>query len=287
MNFSANVYSSSTASVLASRQKKLQAVYGNLDMKSLAFSLSNGRQEEVVNRIGQELGINSSPVDNNLSFSRYVTAANDSDNLMFQGTNGYLYDINFSSGKVSAIDEKSWIDENYQGLINPKDDSDRNYDVIDFGQNSAEIINYSFTGTGDGCDKISTDAFNFASSSTVSKWGSNIQWVYQEVDLKSPSLSFINNVERNSSQYINKNDANDIILKLGYEKYINELVIKAALAMSANDNSGFSIADYFKEQAEASAKADAEQIEQKETEEQAKADAAAKEEKDNIEQDVE
>ena len=183
---------STTASVLNSRQDTLRKLYGfDIDIKSTAFACSAGRQEEILNTIGLELGINETPMDNNLSFNRYVSSSKNPDDIMFQGNDGILYNLDFTDGKVTEQSENDWIEENYQGLINPDDDSDRNFDVIDFGQNSAELINYSFTGTGDGCDKISTDANAFASSTTVSKWGNSIQWVYQEVDLKNPSVNFI------------------------------------------------------------------------------------------------
>lgn len=252
-----NLYSSSTASVLNSRQDAFRKLYGfDIDIKSTLFACSGGNQEQVLNRIGFELGINETPADNNLSFDRYVSSSKNQDDIMFQGNDGMLYNLDFTEGTISEQSENDWVENNYAGLINPDDDSDRNYDVIDFGQNSAELINYSFTGTGDGCDKISADANVFASSTNVSKWGDSIKWVYQEVDLKSPSYGFLDNVSRNATNYISNEEAINIYQTEGYDAYCDELVKRAASAMSYNDSSGFSISDYFaQKEAEEAAKA--------------------------------
>ncbi len=288
---SISLYSSSTASVLSSRQKAMQKLYGfDIDMKSTAFALSGGKQEDVLNRIGVELGINETPMENNLSFNRYVSSSKNADDIMFQGNDGMLYNLDFSENIVTEQSETAWIDENYKGLImqdqktGEYDYSDRNYDVIDFGQNSAEIINYSFTGIGDGCDKIQTDASTaFASSSTASKWGDSIQWVYQEVDLKTPSYDFISNVNRNSANYISKQESQDIYQKQGYEAYFNELIKRAASAMSYNDSSGFSISDYFAQKEAEEAEKAAAAAEAQKLEELAKLEAARQEEQEQQE----
>ena len=275
MSISSSMYYSSTASTLASFNKQLSKLYGPLDIKSTAFMLTGGKQEEVITRIGLETGINETPVDNNLSFERYITAENNPNDILFQGTDGNLYNLNFSSGSVSSISEKEWIDENYYGLITEDDDSDRCYDVIDFKQDSAEIINYSFNGTGDGADDFSIDAhYGFGNPDIDSKWGNTVKWVLREVDIANPSTNFFNNVKENSSQYINKNEASNIINKFGYNTYINTLVSKAISSMSYNDNSAKSIANYFKQQAEESERADAEAAEKLRIEEEEKEQAA-------------
>ncbi len=259
MSISSNVYSSSTADVLMRRMRAC----GYSDIKSAAFMLTGGREEEVINQIGVELGVNDKLSDNNLSFDRYVTSSNDSGNLLFQGNDGNLYGLDFTTGKTSKQSEDEWIEENYAGLINPDDESDRNYDVIDFGQNSAEIINYAFTGTGDGINEFETDAFDaFASNTDAGQWGSAIKWVYKEVDLTAPSQDFLSNVSRNQAKYISSAEANHIYKTQGYQAYANALFNKAINAMSYNDESGeltaSELVEYYKQKAEAEAAAQAE-----------------------------
>jgi len=272
MSISSNVYSSSTADVLMRRMRAC----GYSDIKSAAFMLTGGREEEVINQIGVELGVNDKLSDNNLSFDRYVTSSNDSGNLLFQGNDGNLYGLDFTTGKTSEQSEEEWIEENYAGLINPDDESDRNYDVIDFGQNSAEIINYAFTGTGDGVNEFETDAFDaFASNTDAGQWGSSIKWVYKEVDLTAPSQDFLSNVGRNQSKYISSTEANQIYKTQGYQAYANTLLSRAVTAMSYNDESGeitaSELVEYYKQklaEAEAAAQAEAEAAEQAETNKQ-------------------
>ncbi len=268
MSIATNVYSSSTAEVLMRRMRAC----GYSDIKSAAFMLTGGREEEVINQIGVELGINDKLSDKNLSFDRYVTSSNDTGNLLFQGNDGNLYGLDFTTGKTSEQSEEEWIEENYAGLINRDqetgeyDYSDRNYDVIDFGQNSAEIINYSFTGTGDGVDEFETDAFDaFASNTDAGQWGSAIKWVYKEVDLTAPSQDFLSNVSRNQSKYISATEANYIYKTQGYQAYANTLLNKAINAMSYNDESGeltaSELVEYYKQklaEAEAAEQAEAE-----------------------------
>lgn len=249
---------------------------GYSDIKSAAFMLTGGREEEVINQIGVELGVNDKLSDNNLSFDRYVTSSNDSGNLLFQGNDGNLYGLDFTTGKTSKQSEDEWIEENYAGLINPDDESDRNYDVIDFGQNSAEIINYAFTGTGDGVNEFETDAFDaFASNTDAGQWGSSIKWVYKEVDLTAPSQDFLSNVSRNQSKYISSAEANQIYKTEGYQAYANTLLSRAVTAMSYNDESGeitaSELVEYYKQklaEAEAAAQAEAEAAEQAGTNQQ-------------------
>lgn len=278
MSIATNVYSSSTAEVLMRRMRAC----GYSDVKSAAFMLTGGREEEVINQIGVELGVNDKLSDKNLSFDRYVTSSNDSGNFLFQGNNGNLYGLNFTTGKTSEQSEEEWIDENYKGLINKDqvtgeyDYSDRNYDVIDFGQNSAEIINYSFTGTGDGVDEFETDAFDaFASNTDAGQWGSAIKWVYKEVDLTAPSQDFLSNVSRNQSKYISATEANHIYKTQGYQAYANTLFNKAINAMSYNDESGeltaSELVEYYKQklaEAEAAEQAEVEAAAQQNTENQ-------------------
>lgn len=278
MSIATNVYSSSTADVLMRRMRAC----GYSDIKSAAFMLTGGREEEVINQIGVELGVNDKLSDNNLSFDRYVTSSNDSGNLLFQGNDGNLYGLDFTTGKTSEQSEEEWIDENYKGLImqdketGEYDYSDRNYDVIDFGQNSAEIINYAFTGTGDGVNEFETDAFDaFASNTDAGQWGSSIKWVYKEVDLTAPSQDFLSNVSRNQSKYISSTEANQIYKTQGYQAYANTLLSRAVTAMSYNDESGeitaSELVEYYKQklaEAEAAVQAEAEAAEQAGTNQQ-------------------
>ena len=278
MSIATNVYSSSTADVLMRRMRAC----GYSDIKSAAFMLTGGREEEVINQIGVELGVNDKLSDKNLSFDRYVTSSNDSGNLLFQGNDGNLYGLDFTTGKTSKQSEDEWIDENYKGLImqdketGEYDYSDRNYDVIDFGQNSAEIINYAFTGTGDGVNEFETDAFDaFASNTDAGQWGSAIKWVYKEVDLTAPSQDFLSNVSRNQSKYISSAEANQIYKTEGYQAYANTLLNRAVRAMSYNDESGehtiSELTRYFKQknaEDEAAAQAEAEAAEQAGTNQQ-------------------
>ena len=71
-----SIYSSSEARVLAQRQKQLAQIYGyDLDEKSLLFATTHGNQDAVLDQIGQQLGINQKPSDQNLSFDRYVNSS--------------------------------------------------------------------------------------------------------------------------------------------------------------------------------------------------------------------
>ena len=286
MSIETSVYSSSTASVLMRRMKDS----GYSDLKSAAFMFSGGKHEEVINLIGNELGINDKPTDKNLSFDRYVTSSNDSGNLLFQGNDGNLYGLNFSTGDTSEQSEEKWIEENYAGLINPEDKSDRNYDVIDFGQNSAEIINYAFTGTGDGLDEFQTNAFDaFASNTNAEQWGDSIKWLYKEVDITAPSQEFVKNVGKNQTKYITSSEANYIYTTQGYKAYTNALLNKAISIMNYNDESGEltanELVEYYKQklaEAEAAAQAEIEAAAQTTVQEQAEIEAQTTNENQGI-----
>ena len=274
-----NLYSSSEAQVLSTRQKQYERMFGvKLDAKSAAYLASGGRQDAVINRIGVELGINETGADNNLSFYKYVSAEKNSNDILFQGNNGNLYNIDFSKGKVETIDEKKWVDENFVGLMLQNqetgefDYSDRQYDAFKFGQDNAEFINYSFEGTADGCKTISVDAsWAFGSSEETKinkKWGDKIQWSYKEVNITNPSSDFVNHVLKNATSYISKQEAAEIIQKDGYSKYYDKLFQKAAEAMQYNDNSD--LAEFYKQKAEEEKqKAEQESEEQKQEEQNA------------------
>ena len=252
MSISTNLYSSSTAEVL---QRRMEAC-GYSDIKSAAFMLTGGREEQMIHQIGVELGVNEKPTDNNLSFDRYVSSSIDNQNLLFQGNDGNLYGLDFTTGKTSEQSEDAWIDKNYLGLIaynketGEYDYSDRNYDVIEFGQDSAEIINYSFTGAGDGVDEHPTDAYAaFGSDTDAAQWGNSVKWVYKEVDLEAPSQNFLNSVSRNRAKYISSTEANHIYNTQGFNAYVNKLVQNAVIAMKDNDSTGLSateLIEYYK-----------------------------------------
>lgn len=249
---------SAEAAVANRRQQQLAKIYGNgIDMKSAMFFYSGGRQEEVLDRIALETGINETPAEDNISFDKYVTAENDKDNMLFQGTDGNLYNINFTNGTYGAKDQNEFVEENYAGLINPDDKSDKAYDVVEFGQDNAEFINYANVGYGDGCDNVETSIDNFSSATEGVLWGNNIKWVYQEVNLNptngadiSVYNKFMSNIVSNSTQWMSSEDIQKIQQTEGYEEYIKKIVDRAIKSMSYNDESGFSIADSIAKAAE-------------------------------------
>ena len=163
---STNLYDSGEAAVL-----KRRAAAMGLDVTSMALMTSRNGVDAVADQMGLELGINKTTDEHNLSFDSFVKSSTSENNLLFQGEDGMLSNLNFNTMEVSQQSEADFAKEN--GMIN--DEGDKFYDVVDFGQNKAEFVDYSFEGTGDG--KADTTPVSVANQDWTS-----VKWVRQEVD---------------------------------------------------------------------------------------------------------
>lgn len=220
-----NLYANSAeASVLASRMKLLG--YSDIDAKSMLFLTSKGNQENVLDTIGLQLGINEKPSDSNLSFEHYVSATGDQNNYLFQGEDGNLYNLDFTGGTYSEKSIEEFAEEN--GFIK---DGDKFYDIVDFGQDEASFIDYAFGGTGDGkLDKVEVAAGN-------ETW-SSVKWVRQEVNYSSwsagandvadaVSSKAFSNILKHKDQWLNSVDEAEILKSVNsYEEYLQRVAEK-------------------------------------------------------------
>jgi len=196
----------------------------------MLFLTTRGNQQKVMDRMGEELGINKQPSDQNLSFDRYVTAADDQNNYLFKGEDGNLYNLNFTEGTYSEKSLDNFAEEN--GLI---ENGDKFYDVASFGQNEAEFIDYAFQGTGDG--KLDRAEIGLGGGT----WGS-VKWVRQEVNHKLwgagatsgeaviSNLAF-SNILKNKDQWLNATDEEELSQVDSYEAYLQRVAEKAVKAM--------------------------------------------------------
>lgn len=234
-----SIYSSSEARVLAQRQKQLAQIYGyDLDEKSLLFATTHGNQDAVLDQIGQQLGINQKPSDQNLSFDRYVNSSESEHNIMFQGEDGKVYNLNFTDGTYYEKSVEDFAEEN--GLIN---EEGKFYDIVDFGQDKAEFIDYAFQGAGDG--KLDRTEVGLGNST----WGS-INWVRQEVDQTtwgdggSSGNSIISNIAfsnivKHKDQWLNATDLAELEDSESYEEYLEKLAQKAVENMDETGNAEY------------------------------------------------
>lgn len=265
---SKNLYTDSAeARVAANRNKRLAQDYGmvDLDIKSSLFLTSHGNQERVMNRIGEELGINEKPSDENLSFYRCISADDDVNNYLFQGedADGNLYNINFTNGTYSTQSVNSFAKDS--GLIV---NGDQFYDIVDFGQDKAEFINYQFEGTGDG--RADFQDVPITTLGANPDW-SRIKWVNQEVDfttwgssdtsqVTTASNIAFSNIIKHKDQWLSDLDKAELAQCTSDYDYTLKLIEKAVKRM---DETG-------KAWDLATTKATTEEEEEKEKEEEAK-----------------
>jgi len=162
---SASLYDSAEATVLARRSKQM-----GFDAQTTLSIISGGQTQAALDQMGLELGINKNDGKQNLTFDSYVKSSESGNNMLFQGEDGLLTNLNFDEGTYSQESVEDFAEDH--GLI---EDDDKFYDVVDFGQNEANFIDYAFEGTGDGkADKTTVNVGD-------STWQS-IKWVRQEVD---------------------------------------------------------------------------------------------------------
>ncbi len=232
---SKNLYTDSAeARVASNRNRRMAQDYGmvDLDMKSSLFLTSHGNQERVINRIGEELGINEKPSDTNLSFYRCISAEDDVNNYLFQGkdTDGNLYNINFTDGTYSAQSVNSFAKDS--GLIV---NGDQFYDIVDFGQDKAEFIDYAFEGTDD--KFANTNDVSITDLGANTDW-SRVKWVRQEVDFKTwgssdtsqvatTSNEAFSNIIKHKDQWLSDLDKAELAQTKSETEYLQKIIEKA------------------------------------------------------------
>lgn len=239
MKMSYSLYSnSSTASSLSGWQSAYSAVFGNVDMKSTMFAASGGRHEDVLDAIAVEIGISKNMCDNQIDFNRYVSAENQQDNYLFQGNDNQFHNINFDEGTYSSQSERSYVAENFGGMMIDGEKGDMAYDIVKFGNDKAEFINYAATGYDDGCDRVDIGVKDLATSQEGLKWGSKINYSYREINPNNPSSSFISDVMQTSTQWLSSEQILDLQQQTTYESYIQKLIEAALQVFSSNDEGG-------------------------------------------------
>ena len=234
-SISTNLYDSNEATVMARRARAL-----GLDVQSALYLVSRGKADDAMKQVGIELGINKSLSDNNLSFDSFVKSSDSDNNFLFQGEDGNLYNLNYDTNKVSSQSVEEFAEEN--GLIN--EDVGKAYDVVSFGQNNAEFINYVFDGSG-----IGTTNDGRADTTKVAlgnqTWR-NIKFVQQEVNQKtwgsgaSDEVSVVSNrafsnIFKHRNQWLTATQKTELQKVKSYEEYL-ELI--AEFAVKDMDESG-------------------------------------------------
>ena len=234
-SISTNLYDSNEAMVMARRAKAL-----GLDVQSALYLVSRGNTKDAMKQVGVELGINKTISDNNLSFDSFVKSSNSENNYLFQGEDGNLYNLNYDNKKVSAESVEDFAEE--IGLIN--EDVGKSYDVVSFGQNKAEFINYVFDGSG-----IGTTNDGKANTTKVAlgdtTWR-NIKWVQQEVNQKTwgsggtDEVSVISNrafsnIFKHRNQWLTATQKAELQKVTSYEEYLEMI---AEFAVKDMDESG-------------------------------------------------
>lgn len=222
-NYSGTLYQSAEATTAKSRQEALSAFYGAaIDIKSTLFAVGGDNYNAAAKQIGREIGVNDTLEDDNINFDRYVSASDDKDNLLFQGEDGNLYNLNFTTGAVDEQSTEEFAEEN--GLIV---EGDKFYDIVSFGQDSAEFIDYAFEGLGDG--KQDRTEINLGNST----W-SSVNWVRQEVDTSvwtngqsdsysSTANKAYKNIIKHASQWLTASDYTTLSKCTTYSDYIKKL----------------------------------------------------------------
>ncbi len=157
--------------VQANRYKTRQQVFGNdIDFKSNLF-MSGTDGDAVLSKIGRDLNAD-------LSWGRYITDNNDNNDIVFQSGNGGEYtNINFGKGYYTKMNELQFAystgafgsDQNYLAKNKP-------YDLVVFGQDQAQFVDYKFSGFADG---QSTTVIPFSNYDNT-RWGKNVSYVSQE-----------------------------------------------------------------------------------------------------------
>lgn len=211
---------------------------GGIDMKSAMCMATNGKEERVLDCIAAETGISKSVTDNQIDFNRYVSAENQQDNYLFQGNDQQIHNINFAEGTYSSQSERSYVAENFGGMTIDGEKGDMAYDIVKFGNDKAEFINYAATGYDDGCDRVDIGAKDLATSQEGLKWGNKINFSYREINPNNPSSSFISDIMQTSTQWLSSEQILDLQQQTTYESYIQKLIDAALKVFSSNDEGG-------------------------------------------------
>lgn len=170
---SGNIYAISTeAQVMAQRNAQLGNIFGSVDVKSSMYMYA-GDGDEVLQTIENEIEGNRATGDGKnksmLDWNKYITSDTDSDSILSMGTSGNLTSIDFTTGQVSVQSEYDFARE--RGLIS--DDAGKVYDILLFGQNNAQFVNYTFNATGTSTTDI---GWNISSMNSTLPWG-NMQYI--------------------------------------------------------------------------------------------------------------
>lgn len=156
--------------VQAARYKTRQRVFGDMDFKSNLF-MSGTDGDAVLSRIGRDIGAD-------LSWDRYITSTSNGNDVVFQSSNGGTYtNINFDKGYYTQMSEQQFAystgafgsDASYLAKNKP-------YDLVIFGQDNAQFVDYKFSGFGDGQSRTTVNFANFDNT----RWNNNVSYVSQE-----------------------------------------------------------------------------------------------------------
>ena len=231
---SSNLYDSNEASVLARRSRSI-----GYDALSTVLLTSKGHDQKVMDQMGLELGINKTSDDHNLSFDSFVRSSENDNNMLFQGEDGMLSNLDFTNGTVSQQSVEEFAVEN--GLI--FNDGDKAYDIVDFGQNKAEFINYQFEGTGDGI--ANRTPVNLGNST----WG-RVNFVNQEIDHttwmsgRTDSVSLasneaFSNLIKHRDQWLSATQKAELSRVTTYEEYLEKIAEFACQNLDETGNAEY------------------------------------------------
>ena len=164
--------------VQAQRWKQRQQVFGDIDFKSNLF-MSGTDGDEVLQRIENNIeggGLGDGIAGNTLSWSRYITDDDNYNDVVFQSKNGGTYtNINFEQGWYSQMNERQFAYST--GAFGTEADlANKPYDLLIFGQDNAQFIDYKFSGFADGQTRSEIPFSSFDNT----RWDKNVSFIQQE-----------------------------------------------------------------------------------------------------------
>ncbi|MBO5947697.1 hypothetical protein J6Q66_02545 [bacterium] len=164
--------------VQANRWKQRQQVYGDIDFKSNLF-MSGTDGDAVLQRIENHLEGNNwygNGISGDLlSWDRYITDSDNLDDVVFQSANGGKYtNIHFDQGWYTQMNEQQFAYAT--GAFPNLSNNQKPYDLILFGQDQAQFIDYSYQGFADGQTRSEIPFSSFDNT----RWDKNVSFVQQE-----------------------------------------------------------------------------------------------------------
>lgn len=166
-----------TYDIQSARWNQRQQVFGDIDFKSNLF-MSGTDGDAVLQRIENTIEGNSwygnGIAGDTLSWDRYITDSDNPNDVLFQSANGGKYtNIHFDQGWYNQMNEKQFA---YSTGAFGSDLSAKPYDIVIFGQDEAQFMEYKYSGFADGQTRTVIPFSSFDNT----RWDKNVSYVQQE-----------------------------------------------------------------------------------------------------------